>query len=221
MKERSDRTAKKLLVAVTTELTGEGAGLVAKGKEGGLNVLVLKRFKTERPVVACGSVDKNERKFEPTVFRAGNDVLIVAEAATTGESMEFLRGVCPLGLQRIRCVAGSDGREAGVGVVEGGNNLFIGHAFQFSGGAVLCPDTVAVVRMLQGIETLNELIPRKVLKADGIGRRGDEGHVERRSGGSWGLLRPVGDVGGQDFGQDIIGVVYNNCRGRRHCGGSG
>ncbi len=61
-----DRTAKKLLVAVTMELMGKGAGLVTKGKEGGLNVLVLKGFKTEHPVVACGAVDKNERKIETT-----------------------------------------------------------------------------------------------------------------------------------------------------------
>ena len=45
-----DRTAKKLLVAVTTELTGKGANLVAKGKEGGLNVLVLKGFNSLTPM---------------------------------------------------------------------------------------------------------------------------------------------------------------------------
>ncbi len=106
-------------------------------------------------------------------------------------------------------------------MVRGGNNLFIGHAFQFSSGAALCLDTVVVVQMLQGIEMLNELIPRKVLKADGIGRRGDEGHDKRRRGGSRGLLRPVGDVGGQDFGWDTMVIIFNNCRGRRRCGGSG
>ena len=65
MEERSYRATKKLLVAVTTELTGKGAGLIAEGKEGGLNVMVLEGFKAERPVVACGAIDEDECEFVP------------------------------------------------------------------------------------------------------------------------------------------------------------
>jgi hypothetical protein len=74
---------------------------------------------------------------QDAIFLAGNNMLIVAKAATAGESMEFLQCICALGLRSIRRVTRSDRREARVGVVEGGNNRLGGHAFQFSWGAVV------------------------------------------------------------------------------------
>jgi hypothetical protein len=58
--------AEQLLVAVTSELTGESACLVSKSKKCELNVVVLEGFKAKRPVVAGGAVDEDESKFVPT-----------------------------------------------------------------------------------------------------------------------------------------------------------
>ena len=85
---------------------------------------------------------------QDAVFRAGNNMLIVAKAATANELMEFLRCICLLGLRSIRCVTRPDRREARVWVVESGNNLLIGHAFQFDRGAALGWEVVAVGRTM-------------------------------------------------------------------------
>ena len=89
----------------------------------------------------CSICAKGEGKLtgikQDTVFCAGNNMLIVAKAATASESMEFLRCICSLGLRSIRRVTMLDRREARVWVVEGGNNLLVGHAFQFNWGAAL------------------------------------------------------------------------------------
>jgi hypothetical protein len=66
VEEGAYSTAKQLLVAVTSELTGKHAGLVSKGKKCGLNVVVLEGFKAKRPVVAGGAVDKDESELVPT-----------------------------------------------------------------------------------------------------------------------------------------------------------
>ena len=42
----------------------EGAGLIAKSKEGCLDVIVLERLEAERPIVACGAINEDEGKFE-------------------------------------------------------------------------------------------------------------------------------------------------------------
>ncbi len=195
VEEGAYSAAKQLLIAVTSELTGESAGLISKGEKCGLNVIVLEGFKAKRPVVADGTVDEDEGEFVPTdrdavsksninmddvvifgrepinrlavgcfqdchicaegegklagveqdaAFCAGNNMLIVAKAATAGESMEFLRCMCSLGLRSIRRVTRPDRREMRVWVVEGGNNLLIGHAFQFDQGAALGREVVAV-----------------------------------------------------------------------------
>ncbi len=63
MKEGAYCAAKKLFITVTSELASEGASFVAKCEESRLNVVVLQRFETERPVVPSGAVDKNESEF--------------------------------------------------------------------------------------------------------------------------------------------------------------
>ncbi len=266
--------AKQLLVAVTSELTGKSAGLVAKGKKCRLNVVVLERFNTKHPVVAGGAVDKDESKFVPTngdtvsksninmdnvkifsrepinclaagcfrdcsicakgegkltgvkqdpVFCAENNMLIVAKVATAGESMEFLRCTCSLGLRSIRRVTRLDRQEARVWVVEGGNNLLVGHAFQFNWRAALGRDVVAVIGtlgVLNRVEALNELLACQILEADGIGRWWDAGQDDRRSRGGWGFLWPVGSIGRQGFRRDVVVISFNDGWGQRRGGGS-
>ena len=50
----------------------------------------------------CGICAEGEGKLtgvkQDAAFRAGNNMLIVAKAATAGESMKFLRCICSLGL---------------------------------------------------------------------------------------------------------------------------
>ena len=75
-------------------------------------------------------------------------MLIVAKAVTAGESMEFLWCICSLGLQSIMPVTRLDQQEARVWVVEGGNNLLVGHAFQFNWGAALGWDVITIVMTL-------------------------------------------------------------------------
>jgi hypothetical protein len=45
-------------------LTSEGAGFIAKSKEGRLDVIVLERLEAKRPIAACGTIDKDEGKYE-------------------------------------------------------------------------------------------------------------------------------------------------------------
>jgi hypothetical protein len=66
VEEGAYSAAEQLLIAVTSELTGESTGLVPKGKKRGLNVVVLEGFKAKRPVVAGGAVNEDESKFVPT-----------------------------------------------------------------------------------------------------------------------------------------------------------
>ncbi len=274
VEEGAYSAAKQLLVAVTSKLMGESAGLVPKGEKRGLNLVVLEGFKAKCPVVAGGAVDEDESEFVPTdrdavsksnidmdnveifswepinslaagcfrdcgicaegegkltgvkqdaAFRAGNNMLIVAKAATAGESMKFLRCICSLGLRSIRRVTRSDRRGARVWVVEGGNNLLVGHAFQFNWGAALGWDVIAVVvtlDVLERVEALDELLACQILEADGISRWWEGGQDKQRSRGGWGFLWPVGNIGRHGFGQDVIIVGFNDGWGRRRGGGS-
>ncbi len=131
MEEGAYSAAEQLLIAVTSELMGKSTGLVSKGE----------KCKT------CQCYIKQD-----TVFCAGNNMLIVVKPVTAGESMEFLRCICSLGLRSIRRVTRLDRREARVWVVEGGNNLLVGHAFQFNWGAELGRDVVAVVGTLDVLD---------------------------------------------------------------------
>ena len=104
-----------------------------------------------------------------TVFRSRNDVLVITEAAAPGESVEFLRGVRRFGLRRIGCVAWTNRRQAGVGVMERRDNLFFGHAFQFGWRRRL------VVRGARGSRCLficekasNELVAVEIRKTDRV-----------------------------------------------------
>ena len=242
VEEGAYSAAKQLLIAVTSELTGESPGLILKGKKCGLNVIALEGFKAKQPVVVGGGVDKDEGECVPTdgdavsksninmdnveifgrepinrlaagcfrdcricaegegklagveqdaVFCAVNNMLIVAKAATAGESMEFLRCICLLGLQSIMRVTRPDRRETRVWLVEGGNNLLIGHAFQFDQGAALGWEVVAIggtMGMLDRVEALDELLPCQILEADGIGWWWDDGQDNRRCRRGGGFL---------------------------------
>jgi len=58
-------------------------------------------------------------------------------------------------------VTRSDRREVRVWVVEGGNNLLVGHAFQFNWGAALGWGVVTIVGtldVLDRVEALDELL---------------------------------------------------------------
>ncbi len=150
-------------------------------------------------------------------------MLIVAKAATAGESMEFLRCICSLGLQSIRRGTRLDRREARVWVVEGGKDLLVGHTFQFNWGAALGWDVVALVgilSVLDRVEALDELLVCQILEMDGIGRWWDEGQDDRRGRWGWRFIRPVGNIGRQGFGRDVIIVSFNDDWGRRRGGGS-
>ena len=108
-------------------------------------------------------------------------------------------------------------------VVEGGNNLLIGHAFQFERGALLGWEVVAVGKtmgVLDRVEALDELLACQFLEADGIGRWWDDGQDDRRSRRGGGFLRPVGNIGRQGLGWDVIAVSFNDDWGRRRGGGS-
>jgi hypothetical protein len=175
----------------------------------------------------CGICAEGEGKLtgveQDAAFRAGNNMLIVAKAATAGESMKFLRCICSLGLRSIRRVTRSDRRGLRVWVVEGGNNLLVGHAFQFNWGAALGWDVVSVIvtlDVLHRVEALDELLACQILEADGIGRWWKGGQDEQRSRGGWGFLRPVGNIGRQGFWRDVVIVGFNDGWGRRRGGGS-
>ncbi len=58
------QTAFHLFISVALELTREGAGFIAKSKEGHLDVIVLEKLEAKRPIVACGAIDEDEGKFE-------------------------------------------------------------------------------------------------------------------------------------------------------------
>ena len=108
-------------------------------------------------------------------------------------------------------------------LMEGGNNLFVGHAFQFNWGAALGWDVVVVVGtldMLNRVEALDELLLCQILEADGIGWWWDEGQDDRRSRGGWGFLQAVGNMGRQGFGRDVVVVSFNDGWGRMQGGGS-
>ena len=173
----------------------------------------------------CSICAKGEGKLagveQDAVFCAGNNMLIVAKAATVSESMEFLRCICLLGLQSIRRVTRLDRREARVWVVEGGNNLLVGHAFQFNWGALLGWEVVAVGRtwgVLDRVEALDELLTCQILEADGIGRC--EGQDNQRSRWGGGYLWPVVNISKQGFGWDVVLISFNDDWGRRQGGGS-
>ena len=160
---------------------------------------------------------------QDAVFCAGNNMLIVAKVVTAGELMEFLWCICSLGLQSIRPVTRLDRWEVRVWVVEGGNNLLVGHAFQFNWRAALGWDVVAIVGtlgMLNRVEAVDELLACQILEADGIGRWWDEGQDDRRSRWGWGFLWPVLNIGRQSFGWDVVIVSFNDDWGRRQGGGS-
>ena len=74
--------------------------------------------------------------------------------------------------------------------------------------------------VLDRVEALDELIACQILEADRVGRWWDEGQDNRRSWGGWGLLRPVGNIGRQGFGRDIVVVSFNDGWGRRQGRGS-
>jgi hypothetical protein len=74
--------------------------------------------------------------------------------------------------------------------------------------------------VLERVEALDELLACQILEADGIGRWWEGGQDERRSRGGWGFLRPVGNIGRQGFGRDVVIVGFNDGWGRRRGGGS-
>jgi hypothetical protein len=67
--------------------------------------------------------------------------------------------------------------------------------------------------MLDGVETLDELIPVKVLETDQIGWGWDEAQVD--CGRRWHrrFLEPVGCVGSKDVGRDVVVILLNYCWG--------
>ena len=66
MKKRTDVAAEELLIAVTSELTGQAPCFGTERHEGSDNVVVVERFQTKAPIKAGGSVHKDQGIFEAT-----------------------------------------------------------------------------------------------------------------------------------------------------------
>jgi hypothetical protein len=65
VKERADRAAEELFIAVATKLTSECASFGTESEKGRLDVVVLERLESERPVVARSAVNEDESELVP------------------------------------------------------------------------------------------------------------------------------------------------------------
>ena len=74
--------------------------------------------------------------------------------------------------------------------------------------------------VLDRVEALDELLACQILEADGIGWWWEDGQDNRRSRQGGGFLRPVGSIGRQGLGWDVVIVSFNDNWGRRRGGDS-
>jgi hypothetical protein len=82
-------------------------------------------------------------------------MLVIPKPATTGQSMELLRGECRFRVGRFRGVARVDGWEARLKVMEVGLDFVLGHAFEFFGhasclGDARCSSRVVILGIRRG-----------------------------------------------------------------------
>jgi hypothetical protein len=67
------------------------------------------------------------------VLGAGDDVFVVAEAATPGQTMELFRSVRSFGLGRVGSIAWADRLKTSVWMMKLRHDFLVRHAFQFEG----------------------------------------------------------------------------------------